>query len=32
MLTTFDLDEYLYQAMRAGASGFLVKDTPATSS
>jgi DNA-binding NarL/FixJ family response regulator len=28
MLTTFDLDEYLYQAMRAGASGFLVKDTP----
>lgn len=28
MLTTFDLDEYLYRAMRAGASGFLVKDTP----
>jgi DNA-binding NarL/FixJ family response regulator len=28
MLTTFDLDEYLYEAMRAGASGFLVKDTP----
>jgi DNA-binding NarL/FixJ family response regulator len=28
MLTTFDLDEYLYQALRAGASGFLLKDTP----
>jgi DNA-binding NarL/FixJ family response regulator len=28
MLTTFDLDEHLYRAMRAGASGFLVKDTP----
>jgi prevent-host-death family protein len=28
MLTTFDLDEYVYAAMRAGASGFLVKDTP----
>jgi DNA-binding NarL/FixJ family response regulator len=28
MLTTFDLDEYLYESMRAGASGFLVKDTP----
>ncbi|RHW27209.1 DNA-binding response regulator [Nocardioides immobilis] len=28
MLTTFDLDEYLYEAMKAGASGFLLKDTP----
>ncbi len=28
MLTTFDLDEYVYAAMRAGASGFLIKDTP----
>lgn len=26
MLTTFDLDEYLYRAMKAGASGFLLKD------
>jgi DNA-binding NarL/FixJ family response regulator len=26
MLTTFDLDEYLYEAMKAGASGFLLKD------
>jgi DNA-binding NarL/FixJ family response regulator len=28
MLTTFDLDEYVYAAMHVGASGFLVKDTP----
>jgi DNA-binding NarL/FixJ family response regulator len=28
MLTTFDLDEYLYSAMKAGASGFLLKDAP----
>jgi DNA-binding NarL/FixJ family response regulator len=28
VLTTFDLDEYVYAALRAGASGFLVKDTP----
>jgi DNA-binding NarL/FixJ family response regulator len=28
MLTTFDLDEYVYQALRVGASGFLLKDTP----
>jgi DNA-binding NarL/FixJ family response regulator len=27
VLTTFDLDEYVYQAMKAGASGFLLKDT-----
>jgi DNA-binding NarL/FixJ family response regulator len=27
MLTTYDLDEYLYEAMKAGASGFLLKDT-----
>jgi DNA-binding NarL/FixJ family response regulator len=26
ILTTFDLDEYVYQALRAGASGFLLKD------
>jgi DNA-binding NarL/FixJ family response regulator len=28
VLTTFDADEYLYDAMRAGASGFLLKDAP----
>src|SRR5690242_626586 len=27
MLTTFDLDEYVFAALRSGASGFLVKDT-----
>jgi DNA-binding NarL/FixJ family response regulator len=30
MLTTFDLDEYVYAALRAGASGFILKDTPPT--
>jgi DNA-binding NarL/FixJ family response regulator len=29
MLTTFDLDEYVYDALRVGASGFLLKDAPA---
>ena len=27
ILTTFDLDEYVYEAMQAGASGFMLKDT-----
>jgi DNA-binding NarL/FixJ family response regulator len=31
MLTTFDLDEYVYDALGAGASGFLLKDVPAES-
>ncbi|MFK3982223.1 response regulator [Micromonospora sp. NPDC050397] len=30
MLTTFDLDEYVHRALRAGAVGFLLKDTPPT--
>ena len=29
MLTTFDLDEYVHAALRAGASGFMLKDAPA---
>ncbi len=29
ILTTFDLDEYVYEALRSGASGFLLKDSPA---
>jgi DNA-binding NarL/FixJ family response regulator len=28
VLTTFDLDEYVYEALRAGASGFVLKDEP----
>ena len=30
MLTTFDLDEYVYEAMKAGASGFILKNVPPT--
>ena len=30
VLTTFDLDEHVYEALEAGASGFLLKDAPAT--
>jgi DNA-binding NarL/FixJ family response regulator len=30
ILTTFDLDEYAYEALKAGASGFLLKDAPLT--
>src|SRR6187399_798931 len=29
ILTTFDLEEYIYEALRAGASGFVLKDDPA---
>ena len=32
ILTTFDLDEYVYDALRAGASGFLLKDVAAGAS
>ena len=28
ILTTFDLDEYIYEALKAGASGFVLKDDP----
>ena len=28
ILTTFDLDEYVYESLRAGASGFMLKDAP----
>jgi DNA-binding NarL/FixJ family response regulator len=31
VLTTFDLDDYVYRALRAGASGFLLKDTSRSS-
>src|SRR3712207_8831566 len=30
VLTTFDLDEHVYEALEAGASGFLLKDAPAS--
>ena len=32
ILTTFDLDEYVYEALSAGASGFVLKDDPPSSS
>jgi DNA-binding NarL/FixJ family response regulator len=28
ILTTYDLDEYVFEALKAGASGFLLKDSP----